>query len=220
MDWDDFRYFSELARTESVRAAAAQLGVNASTVTRRLDQLEERLGVRLFTRSRTGLNITSEGAQVVAQLEQVSADIGEIERRLRGRDADMEGQVRITMPDVFAVNLLMDVFSEFVREYPRIRLEFLPAYRNLDLEKREADVAIRVTGRPPDSLVGKRLGQYRMAAYASRRYLESHDPFAEPGESVWIESGLEAVRSGGFKSRYFPDVPVGTRCNNLILQLI
>ena len=111
MDWDDFRFFSKLAHTRSVRAAAAVLAVNPSTVTRRLEQLEERLGVRLFTRSHSGLTITAEGAEVVEQLDRVAIELEEIERRLRGRDSDLQGNVRITMPDVFAVSLLMETFA-------------------------------------------------------------------------------------------------------------
>ena len=219
MDWDDFRYLNALAHAASVRGAAGNLGVNASTVTRRLDNLEQKLGVRLFTRTRSGLQITAEGAEVVEQLDQIAVDIDEIERRLRGRDAEPAGPVKIAMPDVFALSLLMGEFASFAVQNPLIHLEFIPADRHLDMQRREADVSLRITDRPPESLVGRCLGGYRMSAYASSAYMQTHSPLTHPEGAVWIESDLEIVRAPGFKGRHFPSVPIGVKCNNVLLQL-
>ena len=79
-------------------------------------------------------------------------------------------------------------------------------------------MAIRVTDQPPDSLIGRSLGRYRMALYASRHYLDTHDPIGAPEACVWIESGVERVRAPAFKNRYFAEVPMGARCNNVLLQ--
>ena len=107
MDWDDYKYFTALSSTLSVRAAADSLGVNASTVSRRLDLFERRLGVTLFTRSARGLVITPEGAEVVARVESVAQNLGDIEGHLIGRDKKLSGTVRVIIPEVLALSLLI-----------------------------------------------------------------------------------------------------------------
>jgi DNA-binding transcriptional LysR family regulator len=216
-NWDDYRYFASLVETGAVRATADHLGVNASTVTRRLDGLEARLGVKLFVRSHSGLAITAEGEELMAALAPLAVRLGELETRISGSGEEPAGIVRLTMPDVFAITLMPE-FAEYVRRHPRIRLEFLPDYRPLNLARGEADMAIRVTEHPPEALIGRRLCRYRLAVYGSKEYLARVDPETRPEECVWIESGLETVRAPAFKSRHYPAVPFGPRCNNVLLQ--
>jgi DNA-binding transcriptional LysR family regulator len=219
MDWEDFRYFSAIAVAGSVRGAAEALAVNASTVTRRLDQFEARLGVRLFTRTRTGLQITPAGAEVVADLEEVAADLGAIERRLLGRDAELAGLLRITLPDMFAIAPLLQDVAGFSIEHPAIKLELRPDRGELDLERREVDIAVRITDEPPGAMVGRRLGSFRLTAYASLDYLARHEPGRDPHGSSWIESGFEAAHASAFKSRHFAALTVGLKCTSLLSQL-
>jgi len=216
-NWDDYRYFSSLVQTGSVRAAADRLGVNPSTVTRRLDGLESRLGLTLFVRSHTGLRITADGEELMAELQPLAARLGDLEQQLSGRGEEISGVVRITMPDVFAITL-MNEFADYSRIQPRVRLEFLPGYQTLDLSRGEADMAIRVTDQPSGELVGRRLGRYRLAVYAGERYLAERNPLTDPENCVWIESGVESIRAPGFKARHFSAVPLGPRCNNVMLQ--
>jgi DNA-binding transcriptional LysR family regulator len=152
-------------------------------------------------------------------LDQVALELVEIERRLRSPDAGMSGEIRLTMPDAFAAELLMPDLALFVARYPQIRLTFLPSYEELDLDRREADMAIRVTDRPPESLIGRRLGSVSMTAYGSAEYLARHDPLTAPEACLWIESGFATVRAPRFKARHFDAVPMGPRCNNVLLQL-
>ena len=93
MDWDDYKFFSTIASTRSVRSAAEVLGVNPSTVSRRLGNFEDRLGVPLFTRSQRGLTITPEGAEVIAQVDKVASDLSNIEGMLAGKDQRLSGQI-------------------------------------------------------------------------------------------------------------------------------
>ncbi len=243
MDWDDFKYFTAVAHSGSVRKAAGQLGVHASTVTRRLDQFERRLGVRLFTRTYSGLQITPEGAEVIQQVDEVAAELSEIQRRLQYRDADMAGTLRITIADVFAENLLTHDFADFIARYPEVQLEFIPAYRDPDLDRHEVDLVIRVTDNPPDHLVGRRLGKVLAAVYGSRHYLGEHDPWTKPRNCLWIETnlvtsvvagaGTSAVKGmvagpgtdagtsleASVKMQHFATLPAGPRSSSLMLQL-
>lgn len=216
-NWDDYRYFASLVQTGAVRATADHLGVNASTVTRRLDGLESRLGVKLFVRSHAGLTITADGEDLMAELQPLATRLGDLEQQRLGRGEVVAGLVRVTMPDVFAITLMPE-FAAYARGHPEVRLEFLPGYQTLDLARAEADMAIRVTDQPPDILIGRRLGRYRLAVYASEQYLSEQDPLAEPERCVWIESGVESIRAPAFKSRHFGAVPFGPRCNNVMLQ--
>ena len=216
-NWDDYRFFTILAQSGSVRASADRLGVNASTVTRRLDGLEGRLGVKLFVRSHSGLELTADGTELYARLAPVAADLSDLEATFSGWGDEVAGTVRLTLPDVLAI-VLMPELAGFTAEYPDVRLEFVPNYRELDLARGEADMAIRVTNQPPDTLIGRQLGKSRLGVYGSRNYLADHDPFSLPEQSTWIESGIESVRAPGFKKRCFPEVPMGVRCNSVLLQ--
>lgn len=217
-NWDDYRFFATLAQSGSVRASADRLGVNASTVTRRLDGLETRLGVKLFVRSHSGLQLTADGNELFTRLEPLAADLSDLEATFSGWGEEVAGTVRLTLPDVLAIVLIPELRG-FAAEHPDVHLEFIPNYRELDLARGEADMAIRVTDRPPDTLIGRQLGESRLGVYGSRSYLTSHDPVAKPRDAHWIESGIESIRAPGFKKRYFAKVPMGgVRCNSVLLQ--
>ncbi|MEM8769718.1 MAG: LysR family transcriptional regulator [Pseudomonadota bacterium] len=216
-NWDDYRFFANLVQTGSVRASADRLGVNPSTVTRRLDGLEGRLGVKLFVRSHAGLQLTADGIELNSRLEPLAADLNDLEATLSGRPDDVAGIVRITIPDVLAITLMPEL-SAYARKHPQVRLEFIPGYQALDLARGEADMAIRVTDSPPEDLIGRQLGASRLAVYGARDYLAAVDPLAEPEAALWIESGIETIRAPGYKARAFAKVPLGVRCNNILLQ--
>ncbi len=216
-NWDDYRFFYALAQTGSVRTSADRLGVNPSTVTRRLDGLENRLGVKLFVRSHAGLELTADGVDVYDRLAPLAADLGDLEATLSSWGDDVAGSIRLTMPDVLAI-ALMPEFASYANAHPQVTLEFIPANRALDLARAEADLAIRVTDEPPDHLIGRQLGESRLGIFGSRRYLAEHDPLSDPEQASWIESPIESIRAPGFKNRYFSRVPIGMRCNGVLLQ--
>jgi len=216
-NWDDYRFFSSLVQNGSVRAAADHLGVNPSTVTRRLDTLESRLGRKLFIRGHAGLQLTVDGEALHTRLEPLTSRLGDLDAQLAGSEDEPSGTVRITLPDVMAVTLLVEL-APYLQANPRVRLEFIPGYRQMDLARGEADVAIQVTDHPPENLVGRQLGYSRLGVYGSRRYLAEHDPVRAPEMATWIDSAVESERAPGFKDRYFPKVRQGVRCNSVLLQ--
>src|SRR5687767_14368201 len=143
MDWDDVRHFLALARTGSVRAAGARLGVSHSTVARRVEALETRLGVKLFDRCRDGYLLTDAGHEVVAGAERVEREMASLERGVAGQDARLEGPVRVTCTDPFIARILVRALADFCEHHPGIELALDADARNLDLAKREADIAVR-----------------------------------------------------------------------------
>ena len=115
IDWDDVRYFLAVARGGSVRAAAERLGVNHSTVLRRIAQLEERLGVHMFEKLPSGYRLTAVGEEVLDLADQMEASSHQLETRVLGRDQGVRGLLRVTLAPPLATHLLMPDFSDFAR---------------------------------------------------------------------------------------------------------
>jgi DNA-binding transcriptional LysR family regulator len=222
MDWDDFKFFTAVAHSGSVRAAAQQLGVHASTVTRRIDQFENRLGVHLFNRSSRGLTITPEGAEVIQRVERIAEELGDIETQLKGRDQRLEGRVRVALPDLVAVSFLLGELAQFNADYPGVEVELMPSYQGLDVSRREADVAIRATNDPPEALIGRPLSRFAVAAYGSRSYVDAHGVLADPRQAVWVDWATRGPTTDFFiaqREENFPGSIVHNRCDNAIMHL-
>lgn len=144
IDWDDVRYFLAAARGGSVRAAAAHLGVNHSTVLRRIAQLEERLGAQMFEKLPSGYRLTAAGEEVLDLAHQMEASSHLLETRVFGRDQSARGLLRVTLPPFLATHLLMPDLADFARLHPDIEMEILSTGEVANLTNREADVAIRI----------------------------------------------------------------------------
>ena len=144
IDWDDVRYFLAIARGGSVRAAGAQLGVNHSTVLRRIAQLEARLGAHMFEKLPSGYRLTAVGEEVLELAVQKEASSHQLETRVFGRDQSVRGLLRVTLAPTLATHLLMPDFTDFARLHPDIEMEILSSGDLANLTNREADVAIRV----------------------------------------------------------------------------
>jgi DNA-binding transcriptional LysR family regulator len=144
IDWDDVRYFLAVARGGSVRAAAERLGVNHSTVLRRIAQLEERLGAHMFEKLPSGYRLTDAGEEVLELADRMEASSNQLEARIFGRDQSVRGLLRVTLAPTLATHLLMPDFADFARLYSEVEMEILSYDEPVNLTNREADVAIRV----------------------------------------------------------------------------
>src|SRR5262245_40253057 len=142
LSWDDFRYVKAIAASRSLAGAADILGVNHSTVFRRLGQIEEQLGSRLFERGRAGYALTPSGEEMVQLAERLGEDITAFERRVTGQDLRPSGELRVTCSDTVLQHLLTDVFIGFRRGYPEIMVDVLVSNIMFNLSKRDADVAV------------------------------------------------------------------------------
>ncbi len=144
IDWDDVRYFLAVARGGSVRTAAGRLGVNHSTVLRRIAQLEARLGAQMFEKRPSGYRLTTAGEEVLELANQMEVSSHQLETRVFGRDQSVQGLLRVTLSPPLANRLLMPDFAEFARLHPDIEIEISSTGELANLTNREADVAIRV----------------------------------------------------------------------------
>jgi DNA-binding transcriptional LysR family regulator len=163
--WDDFRLVKTIAETHGLAGAAERLGVNHSTVFRRLGHLEESLGVKLFERHRTGYALTAAGEEMTALAERMEEDVATFARKLAGQVVSPAGELRITTNDTLLVHLLTPVFARFTSACPDVRLDVVLTNQALNLSKRDADVAIRATDNPPETLVGRRVASIAWAIY-------------------------------------------------------
>ena len=177
VDWNDLKVFLAVARAGSIRGASESLRVAHSTVSRRMDALEFALKTRLFDRTPDGLLITPSGEELVVSAQKIEETMHAAERSVAGRDAELSGDVRFTLPLPMAVCVLTDDLARFVEENPAVNLVLELTEDLLDLSKREADIAMRFTRQgnsPPDYLVGRNLATQASCAYASKDYIHDH----------------------------------------------
>jgi DNA-binding transcriptional LysR family regulator len=173
--WDDFRLVKTIAEAKGLAGAAERLNVNHSTVFRRLGQLEDDLGVKLFERHRTGYALTAAGEEMALLAERMEEDVATFARKLAGQAVSPAGELRVTTNDTLLVHLLTPLFARFAKACPDVRLDVVLANQALNLSKRDADVAIRATDNPPETLVGRRTATIAWAIYGRAA------DFPEPG---------------------------------------
>jgi len=165
LSWDDFRLVKTIADAKGLAGAAKRLKVNHSTVFRQLSQVEKTLGVALFERHRNGYELTQAGEEMSSLAERMDDDIASFTRKLAGQEMAPSGELRLTTNDVLLTHLLTPLLARYSKEYPDISLDIVLTNQALSLSKRDADVAIRATDAPPESLVGRRIADLAWAIY-------------------------------------------------------
>ncbi len=168
--WDDLKVFLTVCDHGTVRGASTSLGINASTVSRRLSILEAALSTQLFERHPTGLRLTQAGEEVEALCRQLDSGVSELERRVAGHDQRIEGTLRVTAAEVIA-QFVCQFLSSFQLAHAGVTLDLHLSDQMASLERHEVDVAIRVAEHPPDNLFGKKVGYAGVGLFASRTYL-------------------------------------------------
>lgn len=170
LDWDDVRVFLVAFRGGSTRQVAQALGVSHPTVSRRLHRIEASLGYALFDRRSSGLHPTPEATQLAVAAEGVERAMLALGRVAQAADPELRGPIRVTLPEAFALGLLMPDFYAFQQRWPEIELEIVASSALSDLGAREADVALRTVPlghTPDDALVGRRAASASLAVYGS-----------------------------------------------------
>jgi len=176
-DWNDLKYFLAVARHGSTIAAARALALSQSTVHRRLDELQRKLGERLVIRGPAGYRLTELGEQLRSHAEGVEAAVAAFERRLAASKSELTGVVRVTCPEVLGLRLMRSpLIKKFNERYPGLRVEMIVSDKYLDLAKGEADIAFRACAPMPTdpTLFGRKIVPSPWAVYASKAYLGVH----------------------------------------------
>lgn len=218
LDWEELKSFAVVADAGSIRRAARELGVHHSTISRRIDNLEYALGVKLFLRQPEGYVLSAAGEELVVVVRDCGIRLNAAERHISGQDNDLSGVITVTMAGPVAELVFAPRLAEFADAHPGIEVRIAATTQILDISRREADVAIRVDNNPPHSLVGKRLFPYFESAYASQDYLDAHDFENAPEKARWIswkdtqDKFIDRTKEAGFGKvplwGYFPDPTV------------
>ncbi len=213
-NWDDLRVFLAVARAGSLSGAARSLGVNHSTVFRRIAGFEETLGVRLFERLPTGYALTPAGEETLRIVESIEADVATLDRTVTGQDLRLSGTVRITATDMLAFWLLPEHLGRFRAAYPGIEVEIVVGNEALNLSRRETDIALRIGNTPPETLVGRQVGRLDFAIYGGPDYCAAH-PGTDLAQHDWI--GLDNAHAPLTRrfEQFLPGVRPAVRSNSV-----
>jgi DNA-binding transcriptional LysR family regulator len=197
-NWDDLKPFLAVARCGSTTAAAKALGVDQSTVQRRLAELEQRLGQPLVQREPRGYRLTAYGESLLPLAQQVQAQVAVLEDHIRQSSREIQGIVRLTCPEPIVARITASPLLEHLHaRHPGLRIEFVTSDRYVDLRKGEADVALRSGDTTDGHLVGRKVGESFWAVYAGRAYVERRgapSSMAETAGHDWIT--LDATMAG------------------------
>lgn len=214
-DWNDLRLFLAVARAGTLSGAARALGINHSTVFRRITAFEARLGVRLFDRLPNGYVLTAPGEEMRDSVARIEEEIAAMALKVTGQDQRPSGTIRITATDMLAVGVLPPHLAAFRAEWPRIELELLVSDSVLDLTRREADVALRVGNPVQDTLVGRRVGRMAFAVYASVR-LQARGIEEDFERNDWVGFGSSHGPLSRNLARWWPGMRQACRTNSIV----
>ena len=191
-NWDDLRVVLAVARGETLSAAAKRLGVDQTTVTRRLAAVERAIGMPLFHRIERRLRPTAVGADAVAHAERVEAEVERLRARLAGADRAPEGHVRLTAVPILVNRVLIPGLAAFRQRYPRLALELIAEPRNLQLAKRDADIAVRLARPAGGTALCRKLGELGYSVYGAAGaggrlpWLGYDDDHADLPQARWL----------------------------------
>jgi len=179
--------------------------------------MEERVGSRLFDRSKQGLVLTQLGEDLLPHAERVEAEMTAASRVIVGRDAQPTGTVYVTLPHGLAMTSLMDDFAAFADLYPDITLNMNFTNDIRDLTRREADVSLRIANEVTDDVVGRKLVQMSQAAYCTREYAEKvSDNRGEGLHFIGWHEPEEAITAKWIKDSYYPKAQLKHRVSELV----
>jgi DNA-binding transcriptional LysR family regulator len=213
-EWNDFRIILAVCRQGSLSGAARELGVNHSTVFRRVVSIEEKLNVRLFERLPNGYEMTLAGEEALRVGERVEEKINGMVRGFAGTDLRLEGEICLTSADGLIRIFLLKIISDFSAKYPGITFNLDTDNNALSLTKREADIALRVTNKPPESLFCKKVCNSTTSFYGSKKYLAENSHIENyswlmPMDEIGHLPAVDWLR------KTYPDARVLLRSNSL-----
>jgi DNA-binding transcriptional LysR family regulator len=211
MDWDDLRTFLAIARHGTLSAAARTLGVSQPTMGRRLAAMEDRTGARLLVRLPAGYALTPLGESVLGNAERIESEVMAAERAITGRDAALEGVVRLTTVDTLASRILAPALSALQQRHPGIVVELAPDMRTLSLSRREADLALRLSRFEGHDTVARRVGALTLGLYRARD--------AQADRLVTVLDDQEHLPEARWLRARYPDTAIGFRSNSREVQL-
>jgi len=187
MDWEDLRLVLAVCRAGTLSGAARALGVNYSTVFRRINSIEKDNKLRLFERYPQGYVMTESGEAVMRHAERMEEAANAVSRELLGTDTRLSGTIKLTAPKGVSRFALMPHLESFCKQHPEIDLDLIMTSSSLLLERNEADMAVRIGKRPPENYIAREVCKFSFGTYGSPEYIAGHCDLA-PLEHRWVEN--------------------------------
>ena len=216
MDWEDLRYFAALANTGSLSGAARSIGVEHATVARRVARLERETGLKLVDRRGRRFLLTADGGKIAAIARAMAEHAGAVERVKAGRASTLEAEVAISAPPAYAAARLAGPLADLRKRHPGIRVRMIGEKRQASLDRREADLAIRLSRPTVGDLTAFKIGEARFRLYASPAYLAATP--AGAWAFVAYEQGMDAAPQQAGLLAMLEGRPVGLRASTLEMQ--
>jgi DNA-binding transcriptional LysR family regulator len=189
-DWNDWLFFLKLAEFKNMKKAAQALKVDNSTIFRKINNLEERIKVRLFERLPSGYKLTAAGEGIIGKVKDIEESFHDINFNLSGKDANLSGKIKISTSDTIGYYFLPKLIKKFNLEYPQIIIDLEITNKYSSLAKRESDIVITTSNKQPDYMVGRKLSKIGFALYGDKDIkIEQFDQIKDhkilmPGESL------------------------------------
>jgi DNA-binding transcriptional LysR family regulator len=221
LNWNDLRHFLAIAREGSAGAGAKALGVNQSTVQRRLQVLEKRLGCVLAERHATGYRLTAHGQTLLTSVADVEAAVEAVQRQVASLDDRDIGPVRVTCLVTIGQRIVKSgLIDAFQAQHPGISIELLMEQRVLDLSKGEADIAIRGGAPGQGALMGRKVAETEWGIYASRAFVARYGRPAAPHDIgrfkvIELVNELENLPAVRWMRTHMSQANVTARCANI-----
>lgn len=185
MNWDNIRVFVAIVRAGSIKQAASVLGINHSTVIRRMASLENELNAQLFNRRQSGYELTPVGEDILQLALVMEQDVNMLKRQVAAKKDEVDGELTLSCrPNAFFD--LTGAIMEFQQSYPKIKINMSASTNLTNLDRLEADIGIRMTNTPPDDCVGTCIFNTIQAVYASPHYLDSIGSISKLSDVDWI----------------------------------
>lgn len=223
--WDDLRFVLAIDRSGNLTAAATALSVNHSTMFRRLNAIEAAIGAKLFERLVTGYRPTEAGQRLIEAAERMEAEALALDRDLTGRDTRLSGQLRVTCSETLGLKVLTPLIRAFRDKHPGIVVDLSVDNRQVDMARREADVAIRATRPAEGDLFGRKIADIQWGFFAAPGYLKQRGTpksiadFAGHDLIGWTDTAPQ-TRAGAWLSRHVSHATIGFRASGFVSQYV
>jgi DNA-binding transcriptional LysR family regulator len=218
IDWSDLKLFLLFVRSGSTRAAGEALGISHSTVARRLDAMSSMAGALLYQRRGGAIELSQIGQELLATATTIEDELVALDRRTFGTSREISGALTLSMGDVLAVPPMLDILQAFRARYPGIDLRVITSASLSNLDRREADLALRFGESPDDHLVGRKLARTARAVYISRRNFERVQNGTPIEEIGWISFSPLGASEAWKNSTPYPLLPTIMRMSDMRTQ--
>ncbi len=221
IDWEMMPYFLAVARGGTLRAGAGLLGANHGTVDRHIKSLEASFGVRLFQRTKRGLQLTEAGETLVPLAEDAERVLLNARRRVEGLDRTETGTIRFSLSPMLAFTIIAPILARFFEKFPGIEIEVSLTDLQESIARAETDVSLRVAYEVSDDVVARKLYPIVLCTYASQQYIDTTVPKAGPGGTglTWIGWNEPNNSSNWFSQSNFPRAAVKQAVSDGFMQV-